>query len=158
MQPGDRYPQALAIARERLREELDRTKRQSGMRPRKDSLEYDELESSIVPPYPSDAFPDKWRKLIPAQPSWTVTAHLSKDGYSHIHYDDDQARTITVREAARLQSFPDGYQFHGSMGERFKHIGNAVPPLMSQRIAETMIEILLKSERRGAGVARGEDD
>ena len=62
-------------------------------------------------------------------------AHLGKDGYSHIHYDSRQARTISVREAARLQSFPDGFVFNGSMNSAFRQIGNAVPPLMAYQIA-----------------------
>ena len=62
-------------------------------------------------------------------------AHLGKDGYSHIHYDGRQARTISVREAARFQSFPDGFVFNGSMNSAFKQIGNAVPPLMAYQIA-----------------------
>jgi len=62
-------------------------------------------------------------------------AHLGKDSYSHIHFDSDQARTITVREAARLQSFPDGFVFKGSMNPAFRQIGNAVPPLFAYAIA-----------------------
>jgi DNA (cytosine-5)-methyltransferase 1 len=62
-------------------------------------------------------------------------AHLGKDGYSHIHYDSDQARTISVREAARLQSFPDGFVFEGSMNPAFRQIGNAVPPLLAKALA-----------------------
>ncbi|MNP77671.1 Modification methylase AplI [compost metagenome] len=62
-------------------------------------------------------------------------AHLGKDGYSHIHYDSKQARTISVREAARLQSFPDGFRFSGTMNPAFKQIGNAVPPLMARALA-----------------------
>ena len=64
-----------------------------------------------MPPYPESIFVDKWRKLVPDQPSWTVPAHLSKDAYSHIHYDGGQARAISIREAARLQSFPDAFTF-----------------------------------------------
>jgi DNA (cytosine-5)-methyltransferase 1 len=72
-------------------------------------------------------------------------AHLGKDGYSHIHYDDRQARTISVREAARLQSFPDGFVFNGSMNSAFKQIGNAVPPLMAYQLALTLKRILQNS-------------
>lgn len=69
-------------------------------------------------------------------------AHLGKDSYSHIHYDSEQARTITVREAARLQSFPDGFVFKGSMNPAFKQIGNAVPPLFAYAIARAMRDSL----------------
>lgn len=63
-------------------------------------------------------------------------AHIGKDTYSHIHWDSTQARTISVREAARLQSFPDGFMFQGAMNAAFRQIGNAVPPLMASAIAE----------------------
>jgi DNA (cytosine-5)-methyltransferase 1 len=84
--------------------------------------------------YRDDIFPDKYRKLRWDNVAGTVTAHLAKDCYTHIH--PEQTRTITVREAARLQSFPDDFRFHGNMGDRFRQIGNAVPPLMSWGIAD----------------------
>jgi len=84
--------------------------------------------------YRTDIFPDKYRRLRWNGVSGTITAHLSKDCYQHIHPIQD--RTISVREAARIQSFPDSFQFHGAMGDRFRQIGNAVPPLMAWGIAE----------------------
>lgn len=84
--------------------------------------------------YRDDIFPDKYRKLSWTTVAGTVTAHLSKDCYTHIH--PEQTRTVSIREAARLQSFPDSFRFQGNMGERFRQIGNAVPPLMSWGIAE----------------------
>jgi DNA (cytosine-5)-methyltransferase 1 len=69
-------------------------------------------------------------------------AHLGKDSYSHIHFDDSQARTISVREAARLQSFPDGFVLRGTMNPAFKQIGNAVPPLLAYAIAQTTRRML----------------
>jgi DNA (cytosine-5)-methyltransferase 1 len=84
--------------------------------------------------YRDDIFPDKYKKLVWDLPSWTVTAHLSKDCYTHIH--PLQPRTISIREAARLQSFPDSFRFFGNMGDRFRQIGNAVPPFMAWGIAE----------------------
>lgn len=86
-------------------------------------------------PYDPTKFPNKWWKLDANKPVRTLMAHLGKDSYSHIHYDSQQARTITVREAARLQSFPDGFVFKGSMNPAFRQIGNAVPPLFSYAIA-----------------------
>lgn len=65
-------------------------------------------------------------------------AHLGKDSYSHIHYDSAQARTISVREAARLQSFPDGFVFRGTMNPAFRQIGNAVPPLLAKALADAI--------------------
>ena len=79
-------------------------------------------------------------------------AHLGKDGYSHIHYDGRQARTISVREAARLQSFPDGFVFNGSMNSAFKQIGNAVPPLMAYQIALTL-KRTIQNSTPSAGVS-----
>lgn len=93
-------------------------------------------------PYDPTKFPNKWWKLHADKPARTLMAHLGKDTYSHIHYDPAQARTITVREAARLQSFPDGFVFKGSMNPAFKQIGNAVPPLFAYALARAMRESL----------------
>ena len=69
--------------------------------------------AAYVPPYDVSKFPNKWRKMEPDLPARTLMAHLGKDSYSHIHYDSQQARTISVREAARPpQSFPDGFVFY----------------------------------------------
>jgi DNA (cytosine-5)-methyltransferase 1 len=92
--------------------------------------------------YRDDIFHDKMKKLVRNAPSWTITAHLYKDGYMYVH--PVQPRTITVREAARLQSFPDKFIFRGSRTEQFKQVGNAVPPLMARAIA---IEIKAALER-----------
>nr|WP_278045735.1 DNA cytosine methyltransferase [Rhodocyclus gracilis] len=84
------------------------------------------------------------------QPARTLLAHLGKDSYSHIHYDSAQARTISVREAARLQSFPDGFRFSGTMNPAFRQIGNAVPPLLAKAIATHMMKTLRQTERETA--------
>jgi len=142
MKPGDRYPQAIRIARERFDEELRRLEGQ-GQRPEEGSPGYHDLQKKFVPPYPEDSFVDKWRKLVPGEPCWTIPAHLAKDSYSHIHYDDEQRRMISVREAARFQSFPDSFRFVGNMGDCFRQIGNAVPPLLAKSIAEEMLRMLV---------------
>ena len=90
--------------------------------------------------YNDDSFNDKWRRLPLDKPSWTVTSHLSKDGYMFIH--PKQNRTISVREAARLQSFPDGFVFEGSRSSQFRQIGNAVPPLLARAIALSVRRML----------------
>src|SRR5262249_59471685 len=104
--------------------------------------EWDEVEARFVPPYDENGFPDRWRKLYPNRPSWTVPAHLAKDSYSHIHYDGTHARMISIRDAARLQSFPDAFHFTGNMGDCFRQIGNAVPPLVARSIAVDLMNAL----------------
>ena len=78
------------------------------------------------------------------EPSNLIPAHLYKDGLRHIHPDSAQLRTITVREAARLQTFDDDYVFYGSTGDAYKMIGNAVPPRFSKCLADAVYEVLLK--------------
>ena len=83
----------------------------------------------------------KYHVIREDKPSNTIPAHLYKDGLRHIHPDPDQSRSITVREAARIQSFEDDFEFLGTKGDQYKMIGNAVPPLFSKIIAETIIKI-----------------
>jgi DNA (cytosine-5)-methyltransferase 1 len=135
MAQGDRYPQALEIAHTLFNEYLATLTPP----PRPGSDEWITLRDNFIPPYRNDAFHDKWRKLVADEPCWTVTAHLSRDTYSHIHYDSRQARTITIREAARLQSFPDAVDFAGNFGDQYRQIGNAVPPLLARAIAQSLL-------------------
>ena len=81
---------------------------------------------------------NKYRNLEWDKPSPTIVAHLYKDGLMFIHPDAKQSRSITIREAASLQSFDDDYEFSGKMGVDYKMIGNAVPPLMAKKIAEVL--------------------
>ena len=113
------------------------------------------LQREMVPPYDPEKFPNKWWKLMRDGPARTLMAHLGKDSYSHIHYDGRQARTISVREAARLQSFPDGFRFCGTMNPAFRQIGNAVPPMLAGAIAERMLASI---EAAVAGETEGTDE
>jgi DNA (cytosine-5)-methyltransferase 1 len=131
MRHGGDYPHACKVAAEIFEEALA----VENPRPRKGSRAYDALVEKHVPPYDPGKFPNKWWKLDPATPSRTLTAHMGKDTYSHIHWDPTQKRTVSVREAARLQSFPDSFRFAGAMNAAFRQIGNAVPPLLARAVA-----------------------
>jgi DNA (cytosine-5)-methyltransferase 1 len=151
MKPGGEYPHALAVAREIFEEKLTA----QNPRPREGSEEYEALRRSCIPPYDPGKFPNKWWKLDPAMPSRTLTAHIGKDTYSHIHWDSAQKRTISVREAARLQSFPDGFRFAGAMNASFRQIGNAVPPLLARAIAVQLKRDLVRRCEEVVGEATG---
>lgn len=144
MNPGDEYPEAYAHAITLFEERLKQAERRNSRRIKKGSKAYTEIWNATVPPYDPGKFPNKWRKMEADKPARTLMAHLGKDSYSHIHYDSAQARTISVREAARLQSFPDGFVFQGPMNPAFRQIGNAVPPLMAYSAAQVISCCILK--------------
>ena len=134
MKQGDNYLDASRIAEERFARVVE----EYNLVP--NTQEYERQRKKIVPPYRKDAFEGKWKKLHEEKPSHTVVAHLDTDTYSHIH--PWEPRGISVREAARLQSFPDNFQFKCAMGPAFKQIGNAVPPLLAENIAKTIAQTL----------------
>ena len=141
----DNIPLTQNIARPHNKRDLEIYKQVGLAKLSGKNLKYNELSSKLKTHKHNDKFLDRFKTLSWDSPSHTVVAHIAKDGHHYIHPDLDQNRSITVREAARLQGFPDDFYFEKSRTSAFTQIGNAVPPILSHKFAEVINEIYKKN-------------
>ncbi|OTP02098.1 hypothetical protein A5856_001538 [Enterococcus faecium] len=105
------------------------------------NLHYTDLPLSLQTHNNKKSFLDRFKALDGNSVSHTIVAHISKDGHHYIHPDVSQNRSITVREAARIQTFSDDFYFESSRTSAFKQIGNAVPPVLAEKLSKTILKL-----------------
>lgn len=137
----ERIPLTYHSARPNISRDLEIYKIVALEKSKGNNIKYSDLPLQLRTHSNLNSFLDRFKALDANSISHTVVAHISKDGHYYIHPQISQNRSISVREAARIQGFPDNYFFESSRTAAFKQIGNAVPPILSKKIAQTIIDI-----------------
>lgn len=128
------------VARPNTRQDLEIYRRAVLAKRKGENIKYNHLPERLKTHNNEDGFLDRFKVIdTNIRGSHTIVAHIAKDGHFYIHPDIKQNRSLTAREAARLQTFPDDYKFEGERGPQFKQIGNAVPPMFAEIIASTIL-------------------
>ncbi|MBP1042383.1 DNA cytosine methyltransferase [Vagococcus sp. BWB3-3] len=137
-------PLTQNIARKNNSNDLEIYKIVAKEKLKKNNVRYPDLPSKLIKHKNANIFLDRFKAIDGTSVCHTVVAHISKDGHYYIHPDFKQNRSITVREAARIQTFPDDFYFENSRTAAFRQIGNAVPPYLSKALSQTIIDVLYK--------------
>ncbi|MFP8917960.1 DNA cytosine methyltransferase [Enterococcus innesii] len=133
-------PLSQNISRKNNENDLKIYKIVAKMKKKGGNIKYHDLPETLKTHKKEDIFSDRFKAIDENGLSQTIVAHIAKDGHYYIHPDIEQNRSITVREAARIQTFPDDFYFEASRTAAFKQIGNAVPPHLSKKISEVILE------------------